>query len=213
MPCNDITEKIESTLDDGERLSGYRMCKKTCGTSIGEEGLRCVWRARDGVIAPTAMTEKFVTRSGCGDIQTLFDRMYRNAIRPKDLEPMAQLVFEAAVDGDPAACDILERGGAYLGAMVNAAARRLKMTGTAFDVVTSGSVFKGLSPVLTTAMTKTVQGENDRARTVPAEFVPVIGALLLGMEARAVPTHKFYDSLLDSIGAIERRHEIKLKVG
>ena len=64
------------------------------GSSIGEEGIRTVWRARDGIVPPTLLTEKFVARSGCADAEELFYKLYRGQITYRDLQPMAKLVFD-----------------------------------------------------------------------------------------------------------------------
>jgi len=37
MPCGDITENIEITLDKDDRLKTYSLNKKTCGGAVGAE--------------------------------------------------------------------------------------------------------------------------------------------------------------------------------
>lgn len=39
MPCDDITETLNLQLDEHERLSGYRLAKRTCGRAVGQESL------------------------------------------------------------------------------------------------------------------------------------------------------------------------------
>jgi len=39
MPCKDITEVIEVTLDAEDRLSAYRFVKRTCGQGVGVASL------------------------------------------------------------------------------------------------------------------------------------------------------------------------------
>lgn len=39
MPCDDVTEILELTLDEGDRLARYRLRKRTCGRAVGEEAL------------------------------------------------------------------------------------------------------------------------------------------------------------------------------
>lgn len=36
MPCGDITEKINISIDNNDRLVSYQFLKKTCGGSIGD---------------------------------------------------------------------------------------------------------------------------------------------------------------------------------
>jgi hypothetical protein len=37
MPCGDVTELIDLTLDQEHRISAYRLSKKTCGGAVGLE--------------------------------------------------------------------------------------------------------------------------------------------------------------------------------
>ncbi|MCK5863011.1 MAG: hypothetical protein KAH38_11025 [Candidatus Hydrogenedentes bacterium] len=169
------------------------------GSSIGTEGLKAVWRSRDGITGPTLLTQKFVERSGCPDAETLFHEMYYNRITCEDLQPMAKLVFDAAYEGDSLANDILEWGGRYLGEMVVGVARHLDMFQDTFDVVMTGSVFKGKSPVLMDAMTTCIHRNCPNARPVRALYEPVVGALLLGVELDAPMTGEKYNALDKSL--------------
>lgn len=181
------------------------------GSSIGSEGIKAVFRSRDGIIGPTLLTQKFVERAGCADVDALFHDMYYNRITYNDLQPMAKLVFDAAYEGDAAACDILEWGGRYLGEMVNAVARHLDMCKDTFDVVTTGSVFKGISPVLMDAMATRIHRECPNARPVRALFEPVVGALLLGIELDTPMTKERYTTLSASLDAAAARFGLSFK--
>ena len=185
----------------GDMVSGY---------SLGAEGLQAVWRARDGVIPPTRLTDHFVKRAGCADVEELFIKAYRQEITYDDLFPMAKLVFDAAMEGDRAACDILAWGGRYLGDMVNACARKLDMGGDHFEVVTAGSVFKGTSPVLVDTMRAVIHRECPHATMAMPIFEPVVGALLLGMELDMKITDEVYATLSASLSAAEKSFGVKL---
>lgn len=181
------------------------------GSSLGTEGLKAVWRSRDGITGPTLLTQKFLERANCPDVDTFFREMYYRRLTYEDLQPMAKLVFDAAQEGDPIACDILEWGGKYLAEMVNAVARHLDMCGDTFDVVMTGSVFKGVSPVLVDIMTAKIHRECPRARTVRALFEPVVGALLLGVELDVPMTEARYETLSASLDAAEERFGLSFK--
>jgi N-acetylglucosamine kinase-like BadF-type ATPase len=181
------------------------------GTSLGLKGLRALWRERDGIYPATPLSEKFVTRSGCKDVDDLFHKMYYGEITPKDLEPMAVLTFEAAFEGDPVACDILEEGGRYLGEMVNGVAKNLAMCQDEFDVVMAGSVFNGHSPVLKDAMATVIHRLCPRARLVMPIFEPVVGALLLGMELDHTVSDEIYETLTLELKQAETRYQVRFK--
>lgn len=181
------------------------------GSEIGKEGLKAVWRARDGIRPPTLLTEKYVRRSGQPDLEAFFHAMYRNEIKIDDLQPMAPMVFDAANEGDATAADILEWSGRYLGEMVNAVARHLDMTREAFDVVMAGSVFKGSSPVLRDAMATKIHRECPRAKMVPARFEPVVGALLMGIESAGTMGDAAYDALAGALAQAEQRYGVRFR--
>ncbi len=182
------------------------------GSSIGQEGLRSVWRYRDKIIGHTKLVDKFLEKSGCKDVDELFYRMYKHNITYSDLEPMAKLVFDAAYEGDDIASDILEWGGRYLGKMVNACARILDMSRDSFEVVMAGSVFKGMSPVLKDAMLSVIHRECPLAITVMPIYEPVVGALLLGMELDFPITENIYQQLDIALENLQQRHKVILKL-
>ncbi len=184
---------------------------KVSGSSIGTEGLKAVWRYRDGVTGKTLLADKFLAKSGCADLDDFFYKMYKAQITPDDLQPMAKLVFDAAFEGDAIACDILEWGGRYLGEMVNAAARLLDMCQDSFDVVMAGSVFKGSSPVLIDALSTVVHRECPRARMTMPIYEPVVGALLLGMELDHPVTETVYNTLSAALAEAEARYQVRFK--
>ncbi len=179
------------------------------GSSIGTEGLKAVWRYRDGIIGKTLMADLFLEKAGCKDLDELFYKAYKGQITYDDLQPMAKLVFDAAYQGDAAACDILEWGGRYLAQMVNAAARLLDMCRDSFDVVMAGSVFKGVSPVLVDAMRTVIHRECPNARLVMPLYEPVVGALLLGMELDQPVSEAVYETLSEGLARAEQRYQVR----
>jgi N-acetylglucosamine kinase-like BadF-type ATPase len=181
------------------------------GSDIGREGMQKVWQARDGIIGPTVLTEKFMKRAGCSTIEDLFYKLYRREITYADLQPMSKLVFDAAFEGDSAACDILTSGGRYLGAMVNAVARKLGMSGLDFEVVMAGSVFKGSSPALIDAMREVILSVCPRAKTVMPVYEPVVGALLMGMEVQQVVTESVYGNLTQALRNAETQYGVRFR--
>ncbi|MBI4556146.1 MAG: hypothetical protein HY706_01060 [Candidatus Hydrogenedentes bacterium] len=190
---------------------GEEFGDRCTGGAIGRRGIRVVWRARDGIIPPTRLTEKFVERAGCRDATELFYKLYRSQLTYGDLEPMAKLVFDAAFEGDSAACEILELGGRYLGMMINAVAGQLNMTRDEFEIVMAGSVFKGSSPIMIEAMNTVVHGLCPKARSILPVFEPVAGALLMGMELEVEVSEEIYQNLSAQLEQAERKYQVRLK--
>jgi len=181
------------------------------GSSLGMRGLQAVWQSRDGTLPSTLLTGLFLQRAGYRDVEAFFLAAYRGECKTADLEPMAKLVFEAAREGDAVACDILEWGGRYLGKMVISVARQLDMTQTAFSVVTAGSVFKGVSPVLRDALQVEVHRQCPFAGLVMPRFEPVVGALLLGIELDSAVTDPIYTALECSLETLGARHGLSFR--
>ncbi|MDX9972291.1 MAG: BadF/BadG/BcrA/BcrD ATPase family protein [FCB group bacterium] len=184
---------------------------KCSGTIIGNEGLKAVWRAREGIAPATKMTELFLARAQCKDVEEFFVKAYRGNISLETLQPMATVVFDAALAGDAAACDILEAGGRYLGETVNAVARTLQMQSEPYEVVMAGSVFKGSSPVLIDSLRTVVHRESPRATLVMPAFEPVVGALLMGMELDVEISEAVYQNLSEQLFQAEQRYGVKFK--
>ena len=181
------------------------------GTGIGQEGLRTVWRAQEGIVAPTRMTDKFLTRSGTSNIEEFFRAIYRGTLTHDALEPMAELVFEAASEGDEAARAILTQGGSYLAAMVNAVARNLAMESARFPVIMAGSVFKGQARHLIEALQSGIAATCPKAECRAPEFEPVVGALLMAYEEARTLNDAVYRGLDESLGRAQQRYGITLR--
>ena len=182
------------------------------GSSIGLRGIQAVMQARDAIIPPTLLTKKFVDRARCTDVEDLFYKLYRNQLTHQDLQPMSKIVFDTACEGDPAAIEILEWGGRYLGLMVNAVATKLEMRQNEFDLVTAGSVFKGRSPVLMDAMSAVVHGACPMARIVMPVFEPVVGALLLGMELGVQVDQTVYGNLERQLIEAGKKYQVNFRI-
>ncbi len=182
------------------------------GTTIGLRSIQSVFQARDGVIPPTLLTDLIVSRAECKDVNELFLRMYRNELSQEQLEPLAPLVFEAARNRDTEACDILEWAGRFLGNVVCAAANRLHMSDSAFDVVMAGSVFKGDSPLLKDAMALSIHRHCPDAKLVMPLYEPVVGALLLAMDSKCTMDNSFYERINTSLSRLSTRTKIVLNM-
>ncbi|MBI2423304.1 MAG: hypothetical protein HYV27_10780 [Candidatus Hydrogenedentes bacterium] len=206
--CAGVNPEGEETRVGG---INHHFGDRVSGSSIGEEGLQAVWRYRDGITAHTMLADLFLEKSGCKDLDEFFYEMYCQRIGFGDLQPMAKIVFQAALHGDTIACDILEASGRYLGQMVIAAARKLAMCRMPFEVVMAGSVFKGVSPVLKDAMTTMIHRECPYATPVMPIFEPVVGCLLLGMELDVTMTDDAYKTLTHSLDAAESRYGVSFK--
>jgi N-acetylglucosamine kinase-like BadF-type ATPase len=114
----------------------------------------------------------------------------------------ARLVFRVAEEGDQVARDLICWAGTELGEMANAVIRQLEFENLAFDVVMTGSMFEG-GPALIEPMRETIHKLAPKARLVRLRVPPVIGAVILGMEAAGIrATHDVRKTMNESISIL-----------
>lgn len=160
------------------------------GSDIAQEAIRLICRAWDGRGQPTALTQMALEALDSPSVEALIAQLYRSQVDThagqfdrRRLPALVPLVFEAATEGDLVAQDLVVRLGTEVGTMASAIIRRLGLTAADVEVVLGGSVFKGQGPLLIDTVTQVVHRTAPRARIVLPEFEPVVGAVLLALEA------------------------------
>jgi N-acetylglucosamine kinase-like BadF-type ATPase len=128
----------------------------------------------------TALADAFVQNAGAKDLEDLI-RGYTVLEYPVGAEA-APLVFRVAAEGDEVARELIRWAGVENGEMANAVIRQLGFEDLAFDVVMAGSMFEG-GPMMIDPMRETICKFAPGARLVRLSVPPVLGAVLLGMEA------------------------------
>jgi len=148
----------------------------------------------------TALSDAIIAYAGAKDLEDLMRgyttyeyRIGANA---------ARIVFRVAEEGDEVACDLLNWAGTELGEMANAVIRQLEFENLAFDVVMTGSMFEGGARLIE-PMRETIQKLASKARFVRLSLPPVIGAVMLGLEANAVSiTPEIRQKIKETISAM-----------
>jgi len=114
----------------------------------------------------------------------------------------APLVFQVAGAGDQVARDLIRWAGCELGEMANAVIRQLEFENLAFDVVMTGSMFEG-GAMLIEPMRETIHQLAPKARLVRLTAPPVLGAVMLGMEAAGISvTPSIRKTMVNTISSI-----------
>lgn len=98
----------------------------------------------------------------------------------------APLIFEVAAQGDAVAIDLIQWAGRELGELAKAVIRQLSFEALEFDVVLLGSMFNG-GVRLIDPMRDSIAALAPGARLVRLQTLPVVGAVLLGMEQAQWP--------------------------
>lgn len=143
------------------------------------EAIRAVSRAWSRRGPATALEAALMARVGARDTLDLVEGLSKGYFQlgPQD----APLIFQTAAGGDAVARELIVWAGRELGGLACGVIRQLNLEDEAFDVVLSGSFYKG-SPVLQQEIAQGVGAVAPEARLVHFEHPPVIGAVLLGME-------------------------------
>jgi N-acetylglucosamine kinase-like BadF-type ATPase len=128
----------------------------------------------------TALAEAIVRHVGAKDLEDLV-RGYTTYEFEIGAEA-APIVFRVAEEGDRVAQELLYWAGCELGEMANAVIRQLEFENLEFDVVMTGSMFEGGARLIE-PMRQTILEVAPKARIVRFNLPPVLGAVMLGMEA------------------------------
>ncbi|NTW11949.1 MAG: hypothetical protein HGA30_01415 [Anaerolineales bacterium] len=148
----------------------------------------------------TKLADALVEHAGAKDLEDLLRgyTMYEYQIGPD----AAPLVFRVAEEGDAVARELIRWAGCELGEMVNAVIRQLDFENLAFDVVMTGSMFEG-GQMLIEPMRETIHKLAPNARLVRLKVPPVLGAVMLGMEAGGYQvTREIRDRMNETVMAV-----------
>lgn len=162
---------------------GVLMGEGAGGSELLHRGMQLIGYAWTKRGPGTALADALVKFAGARDLEDLL-RGYTTYEYQIGAEA-APLVFQVAEQGDPVACELIHWAGCELGEMANAVIRQLEFEDLAFDVVMAGSMFEG-GRLLIEPMGTTIHKVAPRARLVRLSVPPVIGAVILGMEAAQV---------------------------
>jgi N-acetylglucosamine kinase-like BadF-type ATPase len=150
---------------------------------LGIRALQAVYRAELGIDEPTALTERVLARVGEETVEAVLHRVTRRGPqRWREPAVLANLVLDAAEEGDPAAFSIVHQQGLSLGRTALAAARTVGIDGLAFPVALCGGVLRHPGSVIEQALMTAVRAGAPRAWPVRPPLEPAAGALLLAFD-------------------------------
>jgi N-acetylglucosamine kinase-like BadF-type ATPase len=131
----------------------------------------------------TGLSQALVAHSGAKDIEDLIEGYTTN--RYQVGADAAPLIFQIAEQGDKVASELVDWAGRELGELANAVIRQLNFQALTFDVVMVGSMFDA-GQRLIEPMRETIIECAPSARIVKLNVPPVVGAVLMGMEAAGI---------------------------
>lgn len=159
---------------------GVMMGEGAGGSELMHRCMQIVGYSWTKRLPKTALADAMIAYVGARDLEDLM-RGYTTYEYHIGAEA-ARIVFRVAEEGDQAASDLICWAGTELGEMANAVIRQLDFETLEFDVVMTGSMFDG-GRLLIEPMRETIQKLAPGARLVRLRVPPVVGAVMLGMEA------------------------------
>jgi len=159
---------------------GVMMGEGAGGTELMHRGMQLVGYAWSKRGPMTKLVDALVEYVGTKDLNDLIRGYTTNEYQIG--AEAAPIVFRVAYEGDQVARELIHWAGCELGEMANAVIRQLEFENLAFDVVMTGSMFEG-GTMLIEPMRETIHKLAPGARLVRLHTPPVIGAVMLGMEA------------------------------
>ena len=153
------------------------------GSSVGMAALQAAVRARDGRGPRTTLEGAVPALFGLRRPTDVTSALYHGRLTQAALRDLAPVVFRAAGEGDEVARGILDRLGDELALMAVAIIRRLRLARRDVDVVLSGGLFRSGDPTLLERVRSGVQRIAPAASVEPLDAPPVLGAVLLALDA------------------------------
>ena len=143
----------------------------------------------------TALTPAFLQHTGAKDLDDLVEGVYLGRY---DFSPaMTLLVFEIARLGDRQALEVIRWAGRELGLMAVSVINQLDLQSEVFDVVLIGSLYAG-HPLMTASMRTTIHRIAPGARLVRLTAPPVVGGVILGMQAAGQDARPLRSKLIET---------------
>lgn len=166
---------------------GYRLGDEGGGYWIGQEALRALLRAYDGRGDPTALQSYLLKELGLSKIEDLVEWAYSERFSVARIASLAPSVFAAAAVGDKIAIRLLRQAGRALGRAAVAVIRKLDLANEPFPFVTLGGLFRGEpKEPLVGPIQKMVKAVAPKARWLPPQFPPEIGAVIIGLSRKGL---------------------------
>ena len=168
---------------------GPLMGDEGSGYDIAREILRAVVKSADGRAEKTRLTEMVQAHFKISEPGELKRVLYDPPIARHDLAGLARYAFQAAEMGDTAAIGILGEAGRRLVRLAHPVVKGLFKPGESFPLILSGGVFERESEISDT-LNLEISALCPDADILPAKLQPVIGAIVICLDALGVGLNK-----------------------
>jgi len=150
---------------------------------LGARTLRAIFLSEIGVLPPTILTEVALSFFELNTVDQLLLAYQRQLLR-KPIQDLSPLLFEAAEESDRVALEIISQFGLSISRYPVAAIQKHRAQYAELDIVLSGGLFKAKGNLLTETVGAEIHRVAPNARIIEAPYEPVVGALLLVLDAK-----------------------------
>lgn len=159
---------------------GVMMGESAGGTELIHRTMQYLGYSWTKRLPPTTLSDAFIKHYHAKSLEDLIEGYTTG--KYNIVAEAAPIVFQVAAQGDEVAQSLVQWAGTELGEMANAVIRQLDFQESEFEIALIGSMFK-TGEALIAPMRSKVHEIAPKAKLIPAEVKPVVGAVLLGMEA------------------------------
>src|SRR5262245_32102568 len=160
---------------------GPTLSDEGSGYDIARRALKAVVASYDGRSPQTKLSQLICDKLGVASAGDLPGVIYNSDSEPVDIAPLAELVDEAAREGDQVAREILSAAGGDLGRLAVSVVGKLALGNQPFRVACVGSVFRSGDLVLR-PLREAVLSIAPNALIGPPLYPPAIGAVKLARD-------------------------------
>jgi N-acetylglucosamine kinase-like BadF-type ATPase len=153
------------------------------GSWLGVRALGLALRATDGRGVPTLLSRRVPDHFAEADAEAVLTGVYTGVIPYGRLFELAQVLLDAAADGDGPAREAADILADEVVAFAGAAITRLGVADTDVEVVLGGGVFETEDAGFHARVARGIGAVASRARLSRLDAPPVLGAALLGLDA------------------------------
>lgn len=164
------------------------------GSDLTRKAVQAIWLEWSKRGPATLLTPKFLDHVGVDNALELIEGLSRGRFYLGAAQ--APLVFEVARAGDAVALECIRWVGRELGDMAVGVIRQLAFEKLDFEVVLTGSLYKG-SSLIAESMQAIIHAVAPKARLVYLNAPPVVGGVLLGMQQAGVDFKPLRETLVD----------------
>jgi N-acetylglucosamine kinase-like BadF-type ATPase len=150
---------------------------------LATRALQAVFFSEIGGLPHTALTEMALRLFELDAVDKLLLAWQRKQLR-KPIQNLSPLLFEAAKESDAVALGIISQFGISISRYPIAAIQKHKAQDLEMDIVLSGGLFKNKGTSLTETISTEILRVAPRARIIEAAYEPVVGAMLLVLDAK-----------------------------